>query len=319
MAARKTLKQIKKEAKKVSLIFLPQKYTNCMNKHKYKCMKAGHILEKTPNNVQKKRGCPICNPKKRKTTTKTIKQAQTTAKKAKLKFLSKKYTTTNTKYKYRCNAKGHTFYMKDKYLVDGRSCPHCTGKKDTIKEAKETAKKRGYKILDKKYKGLHTPHTYKCQKGHTFQLKPHNFKYYQTQCPTCKKQKKHEKLKKHAAKKAMTLNTPTYLGSLTKHTFTCQKGHKIKTTPTNLYAIKYCPQCSPKNKTTEQLQTDAKKVNAKYTDTKYKGYTTKHKYTCQKGHTWMARPSSIHQGHGCPTCWKTTKKKKPRAAPHKKK
>ena len=46
----------------------------------------------------------------------------------------------------------------------------------------------------------------------------------------------------------------------------------------------------------------AKKNGFKFLSKEYKGCEVSHKWKCQNGHTWDARPTNIKSGKGCPKC-----------------
>lgn len=114
---------------------------------------------------------------------------------------------------------------------------------------------------------------------------------------------KFEELIEVASKHHFECLSAIYLGATTKLSWECQHGHIWSSTPANIKSGYGCPYCSGKaKKTIADMHYLAKSRGFSFVSTTYTNVMTKHLWTCQSGHEWMARPNCIQQGKGCPKC-----------------
>lgn len=104
----------------------------------------------------------------------------------------------------------------------------------------------------------------------------------------------------------------TWKGVETKHKFGCEYGHVWLTTPDNIiHRLSGCPMCYGNNKkTTESFQRELYNRSidnpgfqiALEDGQEYINASTKLLFVCSNKHNWVATPSDILSGYGCPTC-----------------
>lgn len=85
----------------------------------------------------------------------------------------------------------------------------------------------------------------------------------------------------------------------------CAKGHEWMSRPNDLMQGKSCPKCAHNAKKTHQEFVDdlAKISNRIVAIDQYIGSHNKIRFRCViDGHIWMASPSNILRGYGCPKC-----------------
>lgn len=107
----------------------------------------------------------------------------------------------------------------------------------------------------------------------------------------------------------------TYVKSSGKITFVCERHGEFKRKPTKLKGEFICPSCNKEfggnksNITTELFLKQITKIRPEYDFSKveYVNSVTHVEVTCDKGHTFTARPANLKIGHGCPVCYEDRK------------
>ena len=97
-----------------------------------------------------------------------------------------------------------------------------------------------------------------------------------------------------------------YVNSLTKTSFECSVGHKWESTPNNIFQKSGCPCCATRRRSLslevkEKIDQQLNHRDITMTGI-YSGSQTKTHFKCNKDHVWLARPSNVLRGDGCPTC-----------------
>jgi hypothetical protein len=181
-------------------------------------------------------------------------------------------------------------------------------KRLTLSKVKERVKKRGFKVLSKKYYTAILPLTFRCNKGHIF-----NSRYNSIQqgrgCPYCSHRVKLNIniCKKIAQKRNFILLSKTYKRNDVLMKYCCSRGHIWMASHANIANGKGCPHCYKLSGfIIEDMKILAKKYGFFCLSKKYYNMYTKLKWKCKNGHVWDGRPSHIKQGTGCPYCttWK---------------
>lgn len=101
-----------------------------------------------------------------------------------------------------------------------------------------------------------------------------------------------------------------YANSRSKLFIRCEKGHQFETKAIALMKSDptWCPYCSGRGKTIFDLAAIARSKGGECISTDYLGMDVHHRWQCDMGHQWDARPANIQQGGWCPEC--AHKKKK---------
>lgn len=97
-----------------------------------------------------------------------------------------------------------------------------------------------------------------------------------------------------------------YVNNYTKIKFKCSLGHIWETTPHHALNAKIsCPECVQKSKRLSNSKYDSKLAQLNATVYRVESYInskTAILHKCDKNHEWLARPSNILAGRGCPHC-----------------
>ncbi len=234
------------------------------------------------------------------------------------KVLSKKYTGRDSNLKFKC-AEGHLFERSVRWVEAGNWCGECLVKKKNknfLEALKREVGEKGGKILSTEYKNFKSKLLYECAKGHKRIVTPNIIRLGHS-CIECYREEVQEpafeKLKKVVTGNGGKILSKKYINSNTKLEFQCVKGHKWKSTPSNITSNKsWCPICALYNNkyTIENMQELAKQHDGKCLSKKYFDIETKLLWRCKSGHTWKLMPKHVMNGVWCPECRKGERLKK---------
>lgn len=156
---------------------------------KWQCGK-GHIWIKSWHNMRGGIWCWQCFLESRNT---TVESFQKIAEAHGGKLLSKKYTNSTTKLKFKC-AKGHIWSTLPGQIKVGHWCPECgieagieKRKKFTVSMLQEYAKKLGGKLLSESYTAAKNKLQWECKKGHIWPASIDTVVYRGIWCKECLK------------------------------------------------------------------------------------------------------------------------------------
>jgi len=99
-------------------------------------------------------------------------------------LLTTHYKNCKSLLKIMCNC-GHIWKTSYDILRKGSWCKICSGKKLTLKDAKDIAKSLNGKCLSKTYKNTYTKMLWRCEFGHKWETDFRNIKYKKSWCPKC--------------------------------------------------------------------------------------------------------------------------------------
>jgi len=176
-----TYEFVKGEIEKEGYKLLSEEYKGTYEKLLLKCPK-GHFYDVSYNNYKQGQRCPECYGNKKH----TYEFIKGEIKKEGYKLLSKEYRNSITKLELECY-KSHIFWMKYNNFQQGQRCPECykESQKHTYEFVKgEIEKEKGYKLLSKEYKGVHTKLELECNKGHIYKVRYSDF-LQGKRCPEC--------------------------------------------------------------------------------------------------------------------------------------
>ena len=160
-------------------------YINNRTKIKCKCKKDGHEWEATPNSLLNGSSCPKCSGKIRKTTKYFINELKEIN--DNIEILGE-YKGNKSKIKCKCKKDGHEWEARPNDLLNGSSCPKCSG---NAKLTHEEFVNRMKEINDNieilgKYKNAMTKIKCKCKiDGHEWEVTPNGLLNDKTGCPKC--------------------------------------------------------------------------------------------------------------------------------------
>lgn len=180
----------------------------------------------------------------------------------------------------------------------------------TIQDIRQWAIDRGGKFLSKEYWDRDTEHTWRCEKGHVFDLRP-RFVQRGAWCPQCtihdKKSAALELMQEWAAERGEICLSKYYVNSETLLEWECKNGHRFQKTRDQYKQHKPCCECDSvelrKRNLTKVKEIALKKSGKCLSDTYFDLYT-KLEFECKHGHRWKTTPLIIIYSHSwCPHCY----------------
>ena len=206
---------------------LSENYHNSKEKLTFKC-KNDHKWETTAILIRKGYWCLECKKIKKLEEIKSIainQEGQCT---------STKYTKSTEKLNFQCK-QGHKWSATPATIKTGSWCPKCINSKSrfTLDYAKVLASLFNGTVTATKNVTSTTQVTWECSAGHKWESISALIERG-TWCPDCKKISKLKNLEKVAIERNGRLLTKEYLGSTTKHTWICDRGHIWKATPNSI-------------------------------------------------------------------------------------
>lgn len=179
------------------------------------------------------------------------------------------------------------------------------GAKLTIEEMQKLAANHGGKCLSDVYKGAFVKLRWQCADGHIWEAIPTNIKSAERWCPTCggSSPLNLQLMQNLAEKRGGKCLSKEYKNNRTNLRWQCSNGHEWDATPSSVkYSGTWCPFCSGRRKTIQDMQSLARGRGGKCLSDSYINNREKLKWQCAKGHIWEAVPSSIQMGSWCPAC-----------------
>ena len=175
---------------------------------------------------------------------------------------------------------------------------------------KEIAASKGGELLDGHFDGAGKMMQWKCGEGHVWSAVGHRIASG-SWCPTCAGviRPTIEDMRKIAAERNGSCLSSKYIDAHSKLEWRCEAGHKWKASPSTVKAGSWCPSCFrvrlSKVKRIGPLEVLIKLADrhgGKLRSEANLGSRIKHEWECEKGHRWMAKPTTVQQGHWCPKC-----------------
>jgi hypothetical protein len=171
--------------------------------------------------------------------------------------------------------------------------------------AQVEALNKGFTVIGE-YQNTMKKIAHQCGQGHEWDASP-NAILHGSGCPTCSgnKKKTHDEYiaEVEALGKGITV-LGEYCNAKTKITHQCGEGHHWDTKPENILSGFDCPIClGLKKKTHEEYVAELAMNSIEFIVIgEYVNLKTKITHRCKKGHEWLATPSNILRGTGCPGC-----------------
>jgi len=218
--------------------------------------------------------------------------------------LSDRYINAKTKLRWRCKD-GHIWENAPTNIKQGQWCAKCYGNvESSIEEMQKLAEVKGGKCLSEKYRGTHDKLKWQCDKGHIWDAEPSKIKSGKW-CPFCAGNVKStiEEMQKLADERGGKCLSEKYVNNKTKLKWQCKEGHIWEAVPSDIKSNQWCPHCSGRRQTIEDMQKLAEKKGGKCLSEKYISATTKLRWQCKEGHVWETTPNQVkNQNSWCPKC-----------------
>ena len=118
-----------------------------------------------------------------------------------------------------------------------------------------------------------------------------------------------EEIKKIAEEKGGKCLSEVYINKNTKLSFECAKGHSFESRPETIKRGQWCFKCAheklgeSKRLSIEYFRDIVAKRRGVLLSETYLSTRIKLKIKCERGHTWMAVPSTLQAGNWCPECY----------------
>lgn len=162
---------------------------------------------------------------------------------------------------------------------------------------------KGIKCLSKTYINSNAKLLFSCIAGHRWKARPIDVKCGRG-CAKCsgKEKKTIQLVQDFAAKHGGKCLSTRYKNIGSPLLWECVRGHRWRTSFSNLYhGDRWCQQC-PKEKVFEELCRIARSKGGQCLSKSYTNDDTKMEWRCAHGHTWQTRSRLIKDGYWCPMC-----------------
>ena len=275
--------------------------------HRFEC-KEGHVWSAKPYEVRKGAWCFKCYHKGRGVALRTpLAKLDAHAKALGGKLITRETLGARSKYEWECRD-GHRWKTPANSILQGTWCPKC--RTWTESDLREIAASKGGDLLDKDFHGAGQRMEWKCDKGHVWSAVGHRIASG-SWCPTCAGviRPKIEDMRKIAAERSGTCLSSKYIDAHSKLEWRCEKGHKWKASPSTIKHGSWCPSCFRERLSKIKrigpvgvLIKLATRHGGTLRSQANMGSREKHEWECKQGHRWMAKPTTVQQGHWCPKC-----------------
>jgi hypothetical protein len=230
--------------------------------------------------------------------------------------LSKRYSDTKTKLKWKC-AVGHEWSAIPSSVLRGSWCEICAKKRvgrqkaHTIEMMHKIAAERDGECLSQIYKNNLTELRWRCKYGHEWEAVPasilRNGSGKGSWCPICvgklPKDLAFQEFRKLAVSRGGLLLSKRYRNSHSHLLWQCAKGHKWKAVPSAIKNGTWCPVCGGSFLLNiSQMRKAANGFGGHCLSKKYVNSKTHLLWRCSEGHEWNAKSDHVLKGHWCPTC-----------------
>ena len=186
----------------------------------------------------------------------------------------------------------------------------------TIEDLHRWAKSENGRCLSKEYYGIKKLHSWICEQGHTFDLKP-VFVRQGAWCPKCEHEDKEavvlELMREFAEKSGGKCLSKSYINVHEPLKWECKKGHRFADSRHVIrLRIHFCLECrmdKKRAKIFERIKTHAKTKRGKCLFDEFINYRTELKFECAEGHRWKTSSLAILYGKSwCPHCYGNVKR-----------
>jgi hypothetical protein len=168
------------------------------------------------------------------------------------------------------------------------------------------AEKKGGRCLSSNYLGATHKMKWQCQRDHVWEATPANIRRG-TWCPVCAGivRSSISALQEFARQHGLRCVSQRYCGANHRYKWRCRRGHTWTEYAASIKAGVTCPVCRETAFEQHRLafyRSAARAKGGKCLSDRYSDSFTKLKWKCKYGHRWSAEPTSVQQGHWCPTC-----------------
>ena len=175
-----------------------------------------------------------------------------------------------------------------------------------LNELQSIAESQGGRCRSKGYTHSDIKLDWECAEGHRWSSVPRHVKMG-SWCPECAGLKRLtiELMQCIAKEHGGKCLSQEYVNQNIKLQWECASGHRWKAKPAHIKnANSWCPECAGNRRgTIQEMQSLASKRGGDCLSKRYVNSQTKIRWSCSRGHTWMATPSNVkNRGSWCPKC-----------------
>lgn len=222
--------------------------------------------------------------------------------------LSEEYKDSHTKLIWKCSL-GHQWEASPTNIKQGKWCPFCAGRHQTIENMRSLARLYSGECLSSTYRSAKVKLQWKCKHGHVWEARPDNVNHGYW-CPFCAKKRAATKrmgsikeVQAVAQDRGGICLSDKYLGNNVKLRWQCKQDHIWEATPGNIKSGKWCPVCAGvQAHTIDKMYRLAKVRGGRCLSTSYINRRQPLLWECDKGHTWESPADRIISGRWCPVC-----------------
>jgi len=317
IAKKRSFEDVKNEINKISPnIELVGEYIDTQTKITCKCKIHNYMWDAFPFNLLKGQNCPKCSGVYKKNTNDFIEEIQAMYNNEY--SLLSEYEGANKKVKMVHNICNNFYEVTPSNFLRGRKCPYCARENSYAYTNEEFIHKMktinpNIKIVDD-YKGSMIKHNVECIKcGYQWEATANTLLRNKTSCKNCstwknKKIEYEDFVKRTANNNSKIVGNFTDMNTVTA--FKCEIHNIIfNTKPSYVLtnSVK-CPKCTKKPiVTNEMFKNRIKRINKDIEILgEYKNQKERILCKCKRHkYTWLAAPTTLYNGCGCPMCKKT--------------
>lgn len=283
--------------------------------HRFEC-KEGHVWSAKPYDVRKGAWCFKCYHKANGVARRTpLAKLEAHAKALGGKLITRASLGSRSKSEWECK-NGHRWKTPENSILQGTWCPEC--RKWTESDLREIAASKGGELLDKDFHGAAQKMEWKCDKGHVWSAAGYRI-ISGAWCPTCAGviRPTIQDMRKIAVGRNGSCLSAEYIGAHEKLEWRCDKGHKWMASPSTIKHGSWCPSCFRERLSKVKrigpagvLIKLAARHGGMLRSKVNMGSRVKHEWECEKGHRWMAKPTTVQQGYWCAQCARIGRQRK---------
>ena len=224
--------------------------------------------------------------------------------------------------RFRCRL-GHEFESKASYLQQGSWCPRCRMvPRGTLERLRQAVRQRGGVLLETEYHDSKTPARVRCREGHEWSAKPATLLAgrWCRECSNAAGGRSNQRLsivdmQEVAASRGGRCLSDIYVNSATPLRWQCHDGHEWEARPGDVRAGHWCPVCAYRRRgTIDAMRALAAEHGGTCRSRIYRNHTDQLRFTCARGHEFIATGMAVKSGAWCPTCgeWDAPISERPR-------